>query len=446
MSRPLCFLVSAFCLVVCVCGQLKTLSRADALSTDEKLDYLVLASIAPEAGEDYLMTSTRPGRADYLKWYWSQPPYASDQGVRTFYHERAAQAQTFFGQLDLFGDDRVRTYIRHGPARRESFEPRTTRTESLTIMVPAAEIWTYDSLGLQFDFVKTGVAYKLVGQSEFGPRVTMPALEPVDLGRAAPRPAPDARPLGLAVALGRLGQEADSVHVELHYGIPRAELYRAFGGSQPLVYIKVDLLPRNRSKAETVVAWVSTNVSGDTSGLAVGREALVLPVDVYSVRVLGVTADGRVASVVNRELNLLDYVRRAQPSSDIIFLAIADSAFQSPQFVGFGWPRLVPLVEPSLVAGQTCYVLYQLYNLGLDSAGSHRLEVDYDFVSESSRQLAYAATPARFVSGPGRTATVVERLHTMNLRPGSYLIVARTRDLASGRRVSLTTRLRILPH
>ncbi|MBM3322641.1 hypothetical protein FJY69_04105 [candidate division WOR-3 bacterium] len=436
-------LLSLFCCLVALgCSQVKTLSRADALSDGEKLDYLVLASIAPEAGTAYLTAGTKAGRADYIEWFWNQSPLAVEQGR---YHERAVQARTFFGQLDLFGDERVRTYIKFGPARREVFQAKTTRTESLTIVVPAAEIWTYDSLGLQFDFVKTGVAYKQVGRSEFGPRVTMPALEQVDLGRTPPKAGSDARPLGLAVALGRLGQEADSVHVELHYGIPLAELARAFGTNQPLVHVKADFLLRGTGRGQTIVAWVSTRVSDDTAGLAVGREVLVLPVGVYSVRVTAVTADGKGASVVNRELNLLDYVRRAQLASDVVFFSLADSAFQSPQFVGHGWQRLVPMVEPSIKSGQTCYVLYQVYNLSQGSTGQHRLQIDYDFIEESTRQLAFAATPPRFVSGPGNSATVVERLHTMNLRPGSYLIVARVRDLELDRVVSLTTRLRIVP-
>ncbi len=438
-------LVTLVCwLAALACSQVKSLSRADALSDGEKLDYLVLASLAPEAGAAYLTAGTKAGRADYLEWFWNQSPLAVE---RSRYYERAVQARTFFGQLDLLGDERVRTYIKFGPARREVFQAKTTRTESLTIVVPAAEIWTYDSLGLQFDFVKTGVAYKQVGSSEFGPRVTMPALEQVDLGRAAPQPAADAEPLNLAVALGRLGQEADSVHVELHYGVPLTQIGRYFGRNQPLIYVKAEFVPRGKGSRRTVACWLSTSVPEENPGrgMAVGREMVVLPVDVYSVTVSAVTADGKGASVVRRELNLLDYVRRAQLASDVMFFSLADSAFQSPQFVGYGWQRLVPMVEPSIESGRTCYVLYQVYNLGQGSTGQHRLQIDYDFIEESTRQLAFAATPPRFVSGPGNSATVVERLHTMNLRPGSYLIVARVRDLELDRLVTLTAKLRILP-
>jgi hypothetical protein len=89
--------------------------------------------------------------------------------------------------------------------------------------------------------------------------------------------------------------------------------------------------------------------------------------------------------------------------------------------------------------------MYELYNLGLDSAGNHEVEADYDFIEESTRQLAVPASPRRYVTGPGPTARVVERMHTMNLRPGSYLIVARVRDVAAGRPLSLTTTIRIAP-
>ncbi|MEO0078480.1 MAG: hypothetical protein ABIK86_05725 [candidate division WOR-3 bacterium] len=286
-----------------------------------------------------------------------------------------------------------------------------------------------------------------MGSSEFGPRVTMPALEPVDLGRTPPQLNTATEQLHLAVALYRLGQKDDSVQVELHFGVPITRLARLFGPSQPLIHLAAEFVPRGKGARRTVGSWLGTSVPKESAGsrLAVGREIVVLPVDVYSVRVSVVTVDGRAGSVVSRELNLLDYVRRAQLSSDMLFFSLADSAFQSPQFVGHGWQRLVPMVEPSIESGRTCYVLYQVYNLGQDSSGQHRLQIEYDFVEESSRKLAFAATPVRFVSGPGASATVVERLHTMNLRPGSYLIVARVRDLELDRTVSLTARLRILP-
>jgi len=429
------------------CGQLKSLSRADLLSPEEKLDYLMLASIAPDAAADYLSASTPLARADYLKWFWTQSSHAADSAGQGAYRRRAAQARGFFGATDLLGDDRVRAYVRYGPARRETFEPKTVRSETLTIVVEPAEIWTYDSLGLQLDFVKSGVPYKLVGESEFGPRVTMPALEQVDLGRPAPAVAPDAKPLGLAIALGRLGQQAESVDVELQYGIPLREIARDFAGSQPLIHLSMVFQPRGKRALKTLSYWVSTRLPEDTTSgaFAVAREELTLPADVYSVTVSAVAADGRAAATRSQELNLVDYVHRAQPASDIIFYSLADSAFQSPQFQRGGWRRLVPLVQPALKSGATCYIMYELYNLGLDPVGNHRVEADYDFIEGTTHQLAIAASPTRFVSGPGTTATVVERVHTMNLRPGNYIMAARAHDMESDRRISLTARFLILP-
>ena len=450
LPSAICLLTSAVCFVILLagCGQFKALSRADTLSDNEKLDYLVLVSIAPDAAANYLSTSSASARSDYLKWFWSQPPYVADTAARRRFHARAARARDYFGTVDLLGDERVRAYVRYGSSRRETFEPKTVRSETLTIVVQPAEIWTYDSIGLQLDFVKTGVAYKLVGQSEFGPRVTMAALEQVDLGRPAPQPEPNARPLGLLMSLGRLGQQADSVDVELQYGIPLADVARSFPtGVQPLIHVSVEFLPHGNGGRRSMAHWLSTRRPDDTAStaLAAAREELNLAADNYRVVVSAVTADGKAAATRSADLNLVDYVRRAQPASDIIFYSLADSAFQSPQFRRGGWSRLVPLVEPAVRSGGTCYILYELYNLALDATGNHRVEANYDFVEESTRELAIAASPTRFVSGIGSTATVVERVHTMNLRPGRYLVVARVRDMEDDRRISLTARLNILP-
>ena len=129
----------------------------------------------------------------------------------------------------------------------------------------------------------------------------------------------------------------------------------------------------------------------------------------------------------------------------MVFYSLADSNPQSPQFEGHGWQRLVPLVKPEVRAGGTFYVLYELYNLGTSDEGRHRVEAEYQLIHEDTRRLAVVPTPTKFVTGNGGDATVVERVHTMDLNPGPYLLVARVRDLESGTDISLTARFRIQP-
>jgi hypothetical protein len=431
-------------LALTACTSLKQLSPADRLPPDDRVQYVILAALSPASAADY---SNQPGpdaRSAYLDWYWQ---HAAPPQPRSVYVERARHARDLYGAQDLTGDDRVIAYIRHGPARRETFEPRPAQSDTVRVYISPAEIWTYDSLGLQLDFVRTGVAYKLVGTSRFGPQVRMPALEPVDLDLPAPEPRPDAQPLGLELALYRLGQNGDSVEVEVQYGLAQRELSRAFPpGTQARLHLRLDLAPRRNGARTTIARWLALPGARDTGAApAVGLERLVLPADVYAVTLSAVSAGGRAAQTRRAELNLVDYVRRAQPTSDIAFYSLADSSFQSPQFNRSGWPRLVPLCTTTLPSGSACYIMYELYNLGLDSAGNHEVEADYDFIEESTRQLAVPASPRRYVTGPGPTARVVERMHTMNLRPGSYLIVARVRDVAADRPLSLTTTIRIAP-
>jgi hypothetical protein len=437
------------------------LSPADALSDEDKLNYLVLAAIAPNAAQHYASSSTARGRAEYLDWFWSNPPplpgSAPDSLLPTpqsFFRQRALQARTFFGATDLLNDDRVRAYIRYGPARREQYEPHAIETDTSRIYVNPAEIWSYDSLGRQLDFVRTGTAYRNVGESRYGRGATMPSLEPVDMGRPAPAFAKDARPLGLEVSLGRLGQHADSVEVELAFGIPLRTIMAAFPPhTQSLINVAIDLEPRDKGTPAHRESWVSCAMPPDTAAVdfAVGREVFTLPADIYTVTVTAtaVTADGLTASRRVLNLNLIDYARRDQPVSDMLFYSLVDSSSQSPQFSRLDWARAIPLVVPRVRSGQSFYVLYEIYHLAQDSGGNHNAEATYELVERETREKAVLPVPRRFITGPDPTGVAVERIHTMDLKPGPYLLISRVRDLADAshpaEHASVTAEFEILP-
>jgi hypothetical protein len=443
------------CLSLSACSQVKQLSPADSLSDEDQLNYLVLAAIAPDAARKYASSGSAQCRADYLDWFWRNPPpglvSTLDSRLSTlalFYRQRALQARTFFGTTDLLNDDRVRTYIRFGPARREQYEPRAVETETNRTYVNAAEIWSYDSIGRQFDFVRTGTAYKTVGESRYGRSAVMPSLEPVDLGRTAPAFSNDARPLGLDISLGRLGQHADSVEVELAFGIPLRTITAAFPPqTQPLINVTIDLVPRDKGTPAHRTSWVSCAMPPDTTAaeMAVGREVFNLPADIYTFTVTAITADGRTASRRVQELNLIDYARRNQPVSDVLFYSLIDSTPQSPQFSRPDWARAIPLIVPRVRSGQSFYVLYEIYQLDPDSAGNHNAEATYELLARETREKAVLPSPRRFITGIGPTGVAVERIHTMDLKPGPYLLISRVKDRSDGRTASLTAEFEILP-
>jgi len=462
LVAPCMRLSLCLCLLLPACSQVRHLSPADALSDEDKLNYLVLAALAPDAAQQYASAGSAVSRADFLEWFWKNPPpdlqSISDSRLSTldsplstlssFYRQRAFQARSYFGSTDLLNDDRVRTYIRYGPARREQYDPRVVETESTRAFVNPAEIWSYDSLGRQFDFVKTGTAYKVVGESRYGPAAIVPALEEVDLGRTAPVFRSDARPLGLEVSLGRLGQREDSVDIEVAFGIPlRAIAAEFLPGTQPLINVAIDLAPRAKGTAQVRSFWVSCARPSDTSSadFAVGREVFNLPADVYTVTVTAITADGQSASRSVQNLNLVDYARRNQPVSDVLFYSLIDSTPQSPQFSRPDWARVVPLVKPRVRSGQSFYVLYEVYHLAMDSAGNHSAEATYELVARETREKAVLPVPRRFITGTGSTGVAVERIHTMDLKPGPYLLISRIKDANDGHTASLTAEFEILP-
>ena len=433
-------------------GQVRKLSPADALPEEDQISYLVLAAIAPNAAHDYLSAGSAERRADYLDWFWRNSELATRNSqpatLPAFYRQRALQARTFFGTTDLLNDDRVRTYIRFGPARREQYEPRAVETETSRTYVNPAETWSYDSLGRQFDFVRTGTAYKVVGESRYGSGAVMPSLEPVDLGRTAPAFTKDARPLGLEISLGRLGQHADSVEVELAFGIPLRTIMAAFPPhTQPLINVAIDLVPRDKGTPAHRSSWVSCAMPPDTTAVdfAVGREVFNLPADIYTFTVTAITADSQTASRRVQTLNLIDYAKRDQPISDVLFYSLIDSTSQSPQFNRPDWARAVPLVLPRVRSGQSFYALYEIYHLAPDSAGHHNAEATYELVARETGEKAVMPAPRRFITGTGPTGVAVERIHTMDLKPGPYLLVSRIKDGNDGHTASLTAEFEILP-
>jgi hypothetical protein len=175
---------------------------------------------------------------------------------------------------------------------------------------------------------------------------------------------------------------------------------------------------------------VSCAIPLDTSAVdyAVGREVFNLPADIYTFTSTAVTADGQTASHRVQTLNLIDYARRDRPVSDVLFYSLVDSTPQSPQFDRLDWARAVPLVVPQVRSGQSFYVLYEVYHLSQDPNGNHNAEVNYELIERESHERAILPVPRRYITGPGSTGVAVERIHTMDLKPGPYLLVSRVTD------------------
>jgi hypothetical protein len=208
--------------------------------------------------------------------------------------------------------------------------------------------------------------------------------------------------------------------------------------SLPLINVTIDLTPRAKGTHAHRSSWLSCPTPPDTItvDLAVGREVFNLPADIYTFSVTAITADGQTASRKVQDLNLIDYARRNQPVSDVLFYSLVDSTYQSPQFSRPDWARAVPLVVPRVRSGQSFYVLYEIYHLARYSAGEHDAEVSYELVERETREKAVLPVPRRHVTGPGPTGVAVERIHTMDLKPGRYLLVSRIKDLAEATRAS----------
>jgi len=75
--------------------------------------------------------------------------------------------------------------------------------------------------------------------------------------------------------------------------------------------------------------------------------------------------------------------------------------------------------------------------------------VNYELLQRETREKAVLPAPRRYVTGTGSTGVAVERVHTMDLKPGPYLLISRVRDLADmshpSEHASVTAEFEILP-
>jgi hypothetical protein len=217
------------------------------------------------------------------------------------------------------------------------------------------------------------------------------------------------------------------------------------------VSVTFDLAPRGKGAPVHTSNWLKFAGPLDTNVvyLAVGRETFDLPADIYTFTVTAVMADGQLASRTSRDLNLVDYAHRNQPVSDVIFYSLVDSTPQGTQFSRRDWARVIPLVVPRVQSGRSFYVLYEIYHLNTDSTGNHSAEATYELMQRETREKAVLPSPRRFISGPGTTGVAVERVHTMDLKPGPYLLISRVRDMADPSHpvdhASVTAEFEILP-
>ncbi|MGQ9702559.1 MAG: GWxTD domain-containing protein [bacterium] len=97
---------------------------------------------------------------------------------REEFERRVEYALKEFGKYAPLTDERIPIYMKYGkPTRHYIITPEKKVGVVSKEYVRPAEIWTYKSEGIEFDFIRLARVFMIIAKSEFGEKVIMPYLK-----------------------------------------------------------------------------------------------------------------------------------------------------------------------------------------------------------------------------------------------------------------------------
>ncbi len=406
-----------FCILLIACAiNILGAGYYRLLEKERKL-YLGLRSIDSVAADKYLTLSAATERKYYYDQYWQ-----GRDDEREKFEERTEYAFKEFGRYAPLSDERIPIYVKYGnPTKRYIITPEKKVGVITKEYVRPAEIWTYISEGIEFDFVRLTRAYKVIARSQFGERVILPILKEdttsIDLSDTIP-----SGKLEFDVAFCRFKQRKDLVRLEIYTQF----LIDDTAGCHILRRVKI------YDESENLITKKNSNLIpiNAAKGFFFDEINLWLAPQNYRVLVEYINLRSKCGGRKEFSVNLIDYKDDAKKVSDLVFAKLIDESSIEEKFykpVG----RVIPLVQPTLAVSTPFYVYHELYNL-MTRDGQHLLKVNYEIYNREKMRKEIVDIMTQTESSEGDVAYIAAKYHPMDLPAGNYLIVARTTDLLSG--------------
>ncbi len=383
----------------------------------ERPVFLGLRAIDTTFAMEYLNAPAAADRRALYDNYWRDKDSA-----RLDFEERCRYAFRTFGANAPLSDERLPTYVKYGPpSRRQEISPQKMMMIMAKEVVRPAEIWSYRSEGLEFDFIRIARAYKILVKSEFGDAVKVPYLKEDTI--PAPETFDSTGVLDFNAAVGRFRQKMNLTRLELYINMPVADTtglkfcrkIRVFDEKDSLISEKKRIVyPQNRD-----------------SGIFYDQTNFWLEPKVY--RITLELADLKNKLVGKREftVDLLEYAADAKEISDLIAAQLIDESFTDERFskpIG----RVIPLTQAAAEVNVPFYFYHEVYNLQT-KGGQHQLRTTYEIYSKERMKREILDILIQDESGDGDIAYLPAKYHPMDLPAGNYLVVARDTDLLSGK-------------
>jgi hypothetical protein len=410
-----CCLLAMLVLAACASNILG--ARYYRLLEQERPVFLGLRAVDTTFAMEYLNAPSAADRRFLYDNYWR-----GKDSARVDFEERARYAFRTFGANAPLSDERLPTYVKYGPpSRRQEISPQKMIMITAKEVVRPAEIWSYRSAGLEFDFIRIARAYKVLVKSEFGDAVQVPYLKEDTI--PAPVACDSVGELYFSAAIGRFRQKLNLTRLEVYVNLPVADtaglkycrMIKVFDEKDSLISEKAKIVyPQNGS-----------------SGIFYDQTNFWLEPQVYRITLELADLKNRLVGRKEFTVDLLGYAADAKEISDLIAAQLIDESFTDERFskpVG----RVIPMTRAAADVNVPFYFYHEVYNLQTKS-GQHRLRTTYEIYSRERMKREILDILIQDESGDGDIAYLPAKYHPMDLPAGNYLVVARDTDLLSGK-------------
>jgi len=416
MIKSRCIKIVLLAVIVAGCSlsyMHRLAARYYRLTDKEKKTFLGFKATDSSLAATYLDLTSASERASFCDAYWQ-----GNEEKRSEFEERTDFAFREFGRYEPLNDDRLPVYIKYGmPTDRTVYNQQKMMMSASKEIVKPAEIWTYKSIGIEFDFVQEFRAFKNIAMTEFGEQAKINYLN--EDTTESNMTAESTGVLDFDLTFGRFIQEKGLTRVELYLNIEIADT--------SLLFLQVTEVYDRRNDSLVYESRRSLKSVGEGAGIYYDELNLWLEPRQYRAVYRLYDLKNRKVGKKDLNLNLLEYAEEAKKISDLVPAILIDNfatveKFRKPP------GRFIPLAKNTFSVHKPFYLYHEVYNLETDDS-LHQLRTTYEVYNKVKMKKEIVDVMIQEEIGKGRTAYLTTKYHPMDLPAGKYMIISHDTDI-----------------
>jgi hypothetical protein len=392
-------------------------ARYYRLTDKEKKIFLGFKATDSSLAMTYLNLTSATERNAFYDNCWQ-----GNEEKRNEFEERTDFAFREFGRYEPLNDDRLPVYIKYGmPTDRTVYNQQKMMMSASKEIVKPAEIWTYKSIGIEFDFVQEFRAFKNIAMTEFGEQAKINYLN--EDSTESSMTAESTGILDFDLTFGRFIQEKGLTRVELYLNVEMSDT--------SLPFLQVTEVYDCRNDSLVYESRRLLKSAGEGAGIYYDELNLWLEPRQYRAVYRLYDLKNRKAGKKDLNLNLLEYAEEAKKISDLVPAILIDNfatveKFRKPP------GRFIPLAKSTIPVHQPFYLYHEVYNLETDDS-LHQLRTTYEVYNKVKMKREIVDVMIQEEIGKGRTAYLTTKYHPMDLPVGIYIIISHDTDVITGK-------------